>query len=133
MATNNNEVSNWTGWVFFAGFMMIVSGFMQIISGLTALLNSEWLIVGQKNLLLLNFTAWGWTHLLIGLVVILAGFYVMHGASWARFIGVVIAATGLIANLAYMNTYPFWAIALVVIDILVIYALTVHGGELKEK
>ena len=131
MARNDDQVTGWTGWVFFAGFMMIIMGALQAISGLTALLNNEWLVVGQERLLLLNFTAWGWIHLLLGIVVLIAGFYVMHGAVWARFIGVVLASLGLIVNLAYVNTYPIWSIAIIVIDILVIYSLTVHGGELK--
>lgn len=134
MAQNNTkEVSGWTGWVFFAGFMMIVMGFLQTISGLTALLNSDWLLVAPQRLLFLNFTAWGWAHLLLGIVVLIAGFYVMHGSTWARIVGVILAAVGLIANLAYVNTYPIWSIAIMVIDVLVIYALIVHGNELKEQ
>lgn len=132
MARNDNQVTGWTGWVFFAGFMMIIMGALQMISGLTALLNNEWLLVGPQRLLLLNFTAWGWMHLLLGLLVLIAGFYVMHGAVWARFVGVVLASLSLIANLAYVNTYPIWSIVIIVIDILVIYSLTVHGGELRE-
>lgn len=127
----NEEVSGWVGWVFFAGFMMIIMGVMQAISGLTALLNSNWLLVGKENLLLLNFTTWGWVHLLLGMIVLVAGFSVMHGARWARFVGVVLAAFGAIANLAYVNTYPIWSIALIAIDVIIIYALTVHAGELK--
>lgn len=129
---NNNEVTGWTGWVFFAGFMMIVMGFLQTISGLTALLNSKWLLATPQNLLFLNFTAWGWAHLLLGIVVLIAGFYVMHGSTWARVVGVILAAISLIANLAYVNTYPIWSIAIMVIDVLVIYSLIVHGSELKE-
>ena len=127
----NEEVTGWTGWVFFAGFMMIIAGIVQSISGLTALLNSKWLIIGEKNLLLLNFTTWGWIHLLMGVVILIAGFSVMHGAVWARTVGVIMTTLSIVANLAYVNTYPIWSIALIVIDILVIYALTVHGHELK--
>lgn len=129
MATNN--VTGWTGWVYFAGFMMIIMGVLQSIAGFTALLNSDWLVVGEENLLLLDFTAWGWAHLLIGIVVLVAGFSVMHGARWARFVGVVLASISLVANLAYVNTYPIWSIAIMAVDVLVIYALTVHGNELE--
>ena len=132
MPQNNKEVSNWTGWVFFTGFMMIIMGFMQTLAGLTALLNNEWLVVTQRNLLFLNFTTWGWIHLLLGIVVLIAGFYVMHGSTWARVVGTILAGISLIANLAYVNTYPIWSIAIMVVDVLVIYALIVHGGELKE-
>lgn len=128
----NNKVSSWTGWVFFAGFMMIILGVFEIIAALTALINSDWLVVTERNLLVFNFTAWGWIHLVIGIIVLIAGFSVMHGSMWARIVGILIATLSAIANLAYMNTYPIWSIVMIVVDILVIYALTVHGGELKD-
>lgn len=128
----NNEVSGWVGWVFFAGFMMIVMGVMQIIAGLTALFNSDWLVVTQSHLLLLDFTTWGWVHLLIGIAVLLSGFAVMQGSVLARTIGVMLAMLSAVANMAYVNVYPIWSITLIVVDIVIIYALTVHGGELKE-
>jgi hypothetical protein len=131
MAVNNNQPSGWTGWVVFAGFMMIVMGMLQAISGLAALLNSDWLLVTEQSLVAFDFTTWGWIHLLIGAVVFSAGFAVMNGAVWARVIGVIIAMISLVANLAYANTYPIWAIAVVIIDVLIIYALTVRGGELR--
>lgn len=132
MAVNNNQTTGWVGWAFFAGFMMVIMGVLQSIAGLTALLNSEWLVVGAERLLVFDFTTWGWAHLLLGVVVLAAGFSVLHGAVWARTVGVVLAAVSLVANLAYVNTYPVWSIAVMVIDVLIIYALTVHGGELRD-
>lgn len=129
MAVQNQ--SGWTGWVYFAGFMMIIMGALQTISGLAALLNDDWLLVTEQRLIAFDFTTWGWIHLLIGVVVFAAGFAVMNGAVWARAVGVVIAMISLVANLAYANTYPIWAIAVVIIDVLIIYALTVRGNELR--
>ncbi len=131
MAANNNQPSGWTGWIVFAGFMMILTGVLQGIAGLTALLNNKWLVVTQDHLIAFNFTTWGWIHLLIGVIVFAAGFAVMNGAVWARIIGVVIAMISIVANLAYANTYPVWAIVAITIDILVIYALTVRGSEVR--
>lgn len=132
MPTKNNGVSNWVGWVFFAGFMMILLGIFQGIAGLTALLNSEWLLVTEQNLLVFDFTTWGWIHLLVGLTVLVAGFSVMHGSTWARVVGVLVAGLSMIANLASINTYPLWSLVVITINVLVIYALTVHGAELKD-
>lgn len=132
MAANNNQPSGWTGWIVFAGFMMILMGVLQGIAGLTALLNDEWLLVTQNSLIAFNFTTWGWIHILIGVLVFAAGFAVMNGAVWARVVGVIIAMLSIVANLAYANTYPIWAIAAVVINVLVIYALTVRGNEVRE-
>jgi hypothetical protein len=131
MAANNNQPSGWTGWIVFAGFMMILTGVLQGIAGLTALLNNKWLVVTQDHLIAFNFTTWGWIHLFIGVIVFAAGFAVMNGAVWARIIGVVIAMISIVANLAYANTYPVWAIVAITIDILVIYALTVRGNEVR--
>ena len=131
MAVNNNQPSDWTGWINFAGFMMIVMGVLQSISGLAALLNDEWLLVTQERLLVFDFTTWGWVHLILGVVVLAAGFAVMRGAVWARIIGVMIAMFSLVLNLAYANTNPIWSLAVVVIDVLIIYALTVRGGDAR--
>lgn len=131
MAVNNNQPTAWTGWINFAGFMMILMGSLQAVAGLAALLNNEWLLVTESRLIVFDFTTWGWIHLLIGAVVFSAGFAVMNGAVWARLVGVIIAMISLVANLAYANTYPIWAIAVVVIDVLIIYALTVRGGDAR--
>lgn len=132
MAVNNNQPTGWVGWGYFAGFMMVVMGVLQTIAGLTALLNDQWLVVGPERLLVFDFTTWGWAHLLIGLVVLAAGFSLFQGAKWARFVGVLLAAVSFVANLAYVNTYPIWSITIMVVDVLIIYALTVHGNELGE-
>jgi hypothetical protein len=132
MAVNNNQPTAWVGWGYFAGFMMVVMGVLQSIAGLVALLNNEWLVVGPERLVALDFTTWGWVHLITGIVVLAAGFSLFHGATWARTVGVILASFSFIANLAYVNAYPIWSITIMVIDILIIYALTVHGSELRD-
>ncbi len=130
MASKNN-VTGWVGWVFFAGFMMTMLGTFQMIAGLTVLFNSKWLVTTESSLLLLNFSTWGWFYLLLGLTVLLAGFGVMKGSVWARVVGVLIALLSAAANLASVNIYPIWSIIIITVNVLVIFALTVHGDELK--
>jgi hypothetical protein len=132
MATKDNNVSGWVGWIFFAGFMMILLGAFQAIAGLTALLKDTWLVVGEQNLLVLDFTTWGWIHLILGVVVLIAGFSVMQGRTWARILGVIFAGLVVVSNLAYISAYPLWSVLTITVAVLVIFALTVHGGELKE-
>ena len=131
MAVNNKQASGWTGWIVFAGFMMILMGIVQGIAGFTALLNNDYLLVTQQSLIAFNFTTWGWIHLLIGVLVFSAGFAVMNGAVWARVIGVIIAILSFAANLSYANTYPVWSIIVMAINVLIIYALTVKGDEVR--
>lgn len=130
MATRNNgDVTGWVGWVYFAGFMMLVMGIFQMIAGFTALLNDTYFLVREGSLIALDYTQWGWVHLLLGLVVMLAGVAVTSGKVWGRVVGVLLAMASLIANFAFLEAYPIWSLVVIVVDILIIYALTVHGAE----
>lgn len=131
MARKSNEPTGWVGWVFFAGFMMIMGGFFNIVAGLTALFNDTWLVATSSNYLILDVTQWGWYHLIVGAIVLWAGFSVMTGAVWARTVGVVVALVSAVASLATIEVYPLWSIMILIVDVLVIFALTVHGDELK--
>ena len=122
----------WAGWAYFAGIMMMMVGAFQIIEGLTALFNQNYLLVKSSGLVVhVNFTAWGWVHLIIGVVAVGAGFAVMAGRMWGRVIGILMAGLSAIVNLAFIAAYPLWAMTIITVDGLVIYALAVHGGELK--
>jgi len=130
MATNSQkEVTGWVGWVYFAGFMMVVMGIFQTIAGLTALLNDKFYVVSENSLAVFNFTAWGWIHLILGIIVLSAGSAIIGGHAWGRVVGVVLATLSLLANFLFITAYPIWSIVVMVIDVLIIYALTVHGSE----
>jgi hypothetical protein len=115
-----------TGWIGFAGIMLILVGFFNVIDGIAAIANSDYL---ANQLLFANMDAWGWFFLIWGIVQICAGFAIFTGATWAAVIGIVSAFGNAIAQLAWARTYPVWAIAAVVIDVLIIYALVVYGGR----
>jgi hypothetical protein len=126
------EPTGWVGWILFAGVMMILGGVFQAIAGLTALFNDNYFLVGENGLLVTSsFTTWGWVHLIGGVVVLAAGFAVMTGKTWARAVGVVIAGVSAIVHLAFLSAYPVWGLIVIAIDVAVIWALTVHGREVK--
>jgi hypothetical protein len=126
------EPTGWVGWVVFAGVMMIVVGTFQAIEGLAAIFDSTYFLVRKGDLLVsANYTAWGWVHLITGAVILLAGFAVMVGQMWARVVGILLAGISAVLNIAFLSAYPVWAVTVILLDIVVIYALTVHGGELK--
>jgi len=130
MAVNNsNNVSGWVGWVYFAAFMLIAIGFFQTILGFTALLNDEWLVKVGGQLLLLDYTTWGWVHLILGIVSMVAGTGLFNGSTWARIIAIILVLFNFLAQFAFVSVYPLWSIIIMVVDILVLYALTVHGSE----
>ena len=79
----------------------------------------------------LDFTAWGWVHLIVGVIIVVAGLCVMAGQMWARIVGVILAALSLLANVAFLAAYPLWSLIMIAMDIVIIMALTVHGSEIK--
>jgi hypothetical protein len=129
MANNDKQVTGWAGWVFFAGFMMLITGFLQMVAGLTALLDHKYYVVTNKALLVFNFNTWGWIDLIVGLFVLLAGMAVVGGHAWGRIVGVFLAILTIIANFAFIAAYPLWSIIVIIVSALIIYALTVHGNE----
>ncbi|OGL24863.1 hypothetical protein A2884_00925 [Candidatus Saccharibacteria bacterium RIFCSPHIGHO2_01_FULL_48_12] len=124
-----NDSSGWVGWIYFASLMMMLVGGFQAITGLVALFKDDFYLVSEKALLVFDFSTWGWIHLLMGVVIFSAGVALMNGAVWARMVGVLLAGISLFANMAFISAYPLWAILMIVVDVIVIYALTVHGDE----
>lgn len=128
----STDVSGWVGWAYFAGIMMAVLGFFQVILGLTALFKDSYYVVLPNSILSLNFTQWGWAHLALGLLILCAGFALLAGQVWGRVVGVVLAVVSAVVNLLFLPAYPVWSTIVIVVDVLVIYALVVHGNELEQ-
>ena len=120
------------GWILFAAIMMITGGFFAIFEGLAALINHGNFYHITNYPYGTSLTAWGWAFLIGGIIVMLAGFYVMAGAMWARIIGVAIASLSALANFFFVPFYPFWSLTVITLDAFVIWALAVHGKALTE-
>ena len=126
------EPTGWVGWVFFGAMMLILLGSFQAIAGLVALFDQGYYLVSRNGLLVhVDYTAWGWVHLIVGLVALAAGIGLMTGQMWARVLGVVIALVSAIVNLGFLAAYPLWSITMIALDVIVIYAITAHGSEVK--
>ena len=126
------QATGWVGYVVFAGVMLIMLGGFQAIEGLVAIFRDDYYLVTQKGLLLtMDFTAWGWTHLILGAVAVIAGIGVLLGQTWARVTGIIIAVLSALSNIAFLPAYPIWATIIIALDVLAIYALAVHGREVQ--
>lgn len=124
--------SGWTGWIGFAASMLLLIGTFHAIAGFVGIFKDDYFAVSQKDLLVtVDYTAWGWTHLAFGLVAIVAAFGLLRGSMWARVLAVVFAILSAIVNLGFINAYPLWSTMIIVFDVLVIWAVTVHGAEMK--
>lgn len=126
------EATGWVGYVVFAGVMLMMLGGFQAIEGLVAVFRDDYYLVAPSGLLLtMDFAAWGWTHLVLGLVAVGTGVGVLLGQTWARVTGIVVAVLSALANLAFLPAYPIWTTIIIALDVLAIYALAVHGREVR--
>ena len=125
-------MTGWVGWIAFAGVMMVILGTFHIIDGLVAIFNDEYFAVTKSGLIITaDYTVWGWVHLLGGVIIIAAGVAVFTGQVWARSIGVLMAVISAVINIAFLSAYPIWSTIMITVDVLVIFAIIVHGRELK--
>jgi hypothetical protein len=124
-ASYGTEIAG-AGWIAFAGIMLVMVGFFNVIDGLAAIVNSNYL---TNQLLFANLDAWGWFFVIWGALQVIAGIAVFGGATWAAIFGVIAAFVNAIAQLSWAATYPVWSITAIVLDVLVIYALVVYGGQ----
>lgn len=126
-----DERTGWTGWVVFAGVLMVIAGAVWAIQGLIAVFKNDLVIFGTEGALFLNVTGWGWVHMILGVLLLLCGFLVLQGNMFGRTIAVILAILSIIVNFVWLPVYPVWAIVIITLDVFIIYAVTVHGRELK--
>ena len=107
----------------FAAVLMITIGIVQAVMGLTAILRNEIYVVGVSYVFEFDVSAWGWVHLLLGVLVAVAGWAVLSGKLWGRMVGIVLAALSLIANFMFLPHYPVWSVIVIALDVAVIAAL----------
>lgn len=120
------------GWTMFAALVMILTGFWWIIAGIVGLVNDDFYVATRNYVFKFDASAWGWIHLIVGILVLLAGFGLFTGAVWARTVGVLMALLAALVGFAWLPWYPFWAILIVIASFSVVWALTVHGRDLGE-
>ena len=115
-----------SGWIAFAGVMMILAGLLDIVNGLYALDAEDRPVQG---LLIDSLEGWGWFYLIVGVVLVIAGFFVFQRSPWAVTIGVIVALLGAVTNMFWIFEFPIHALILVLINVLVLYALVVYGDR----
>ncbi|MFH9616653.1 DUF7144 family membrane protein [Streptomyces pratensis] len=114
-----------SGWTVFAAVMMIFGGAMAVFEGIAAIAKDDLFVTTRNYVFQFSLTGWGWVHLILGIVVVLAGCALFSGALWARAVGVLLAGLLAVANFLWLPYYPFWSIVLIAINVFVIWALCV--------
>ncbi len=122
---SGSSISGWAvGGITFAATMMILIGVFQVIAGLVAIFDDDFYVVTQNYTFDLDTSAWGWIHLLLGILLLLAGYGLFSGATWAAALAIVLAVLTAIENFFFIPYYPFWSILVIALCIWVIWALT---------
>jgi len=119
-----------SGWVTFAGFLFFVVGIFHVIDGISALSRAHvFYISGSPNGLFWNIRFWGVVLLIVGGLGIWAGYAVLNRQEIGRTMGIILAGGGIIVQLMFLSAEPTWALIMVAMWIIVLYALIVHGDE----
>ena len=114
-----------------AGLILMLTGVFGMIQGIVGIVDNDLYVVTNKWLFELDAIAWGWGHILIGLISFCAGVGLFFGGRWARALAIVIAVFGILANFAWLPYYPMWAVLVIAFDLFVIWAVTVHGSDFR--
>lgn len=124
--------SGWAiGWSIFAGSILIMVGIFQLIAGLVAIFNNSFYLAVNHWVFQFDTTAWGWIHLILGIVLALSGVGIFTGNLAARTVGVIVAILSSIAAFMWLPYYPLWALVIIALDVAVVWALTAHGRDLR--
>jgi hypothetical protein len=119
------------GWIFFAGVLLVMIGTLDFFQGLIALFEEEYYVPTASGFLVFDLTGWGWTMLIGGLLLALAGFGLIGGQGWARWFAIIVVGLNFIAQLGFLgNTQnPLWSLTVIALQIIVLYALTARWSE----
>ena len=125
-------MSGWAvGGVVFAATMMLVVGTFQILAGLVALLDDEFYVVGRDYTFKFDVTAWGWIHLLLGILLVVCGWALFARSAWAGVTAIVLAGFSAIASFLFIPYYPFWSLAIIAVDVFIIWALATQARAFR--
>jgi hypothetical protein len=124
--------SRMLGFVMFAGTIMILTGLFEVTLGLVAVFFNGYFEATQDPLVTSDYDAWGWLHMFLGSLAIVAGVGLFRGKLWARILGIVFALSCAVVSLGFVSVAPIWSVSVIVLCVISIFAITVHGAELEE-
>jgi hypothetical protein len=118
-----------TGGAVFAATLMIIGGFFGPFQGIALIAKGTFYVQPANYWINTSASTWGWTMLILGLLVLAAGFGVLSGAAWARWLGILIVGVQALANFLYIPVQPWWSITLILVDLWIMHSLLVHRRE----
>ncbi|HMJ04364.1 MAG TPA: hypothetical protein VK506_15595 [Conexibacter sp.] len=123
-----NDVQQGSGWILFAGIMILIAGILNVIWGIAAIDNSTF-FVEDERFIFSSLNTWGWITLILGVIQVLAAFSIWRGGAFGAVFGIFAASLSAIGALLALPAYPFWSLAIFAIDVLIIYGLAAYGAR----
>jgi hypothetical protein len=126
------ERTGWVGWGRFAGVILLVNGIFGILQGIVAIFAPDgYFVISRGALFLFDLSGWGWWTLILSLLMLVTAGALLMGATWARVVAVIFVVISAVSQLLLLPAQPWWSAIIIAVDVLVIYALTAHGRELR--
>ena len=126
--------STWSGWIAFAGWLLIIIGTLDFFQGLIAVIRDNYYAVTPNQIIVFDLTTWGWITLIWGIVLGLAGLGLLSGAGWARWFAIIAGSVNFIVQLGFVGSsqYTLWALTALALNIVVLYGLIVHWNDARD-
>jgi hypothetical protein len=123
--------SSWTGWIGFAGWLMLIIGTLDFFEGLIAIIRNQYYVLTSNQIIVFDLTTWGWITLIWGIILTLGGLGLLAGAGWARWFTIVVGSLNFVVQLGFVGSaqYPLWALAVLGLTAIVLYALIVRWDD----
>ena len=118
-----------TGFAMFAGVLMMIAGLWSVLAGIAAILNDDVFVATPEYVYSFDITGWGWIHLVLGVLVALAGIGVVQRAAWGIVVGIALASLSALVNFAFIPYYPVWSILIIALNVAIIWALATYRRE----
>jgi hypothetical protein len=116
-----------SGWMVFTAVFLVVVGVMNLIWGIAALSNEDYFI--QDGVLWSKLNTWAWIAIVAGALQLLGGGLVFARHTFGRVIALVVAGIGVIVHFLALGAQPVWSVTALVVNGLILWAITVHGDE----
>ncbi|MFE4467698.1 hypothetical protein ACFRFH_02675 [Leifsonia sp. NPDC056824] len=125
--------TGWVGWVYFAAVVLLIGAAIDIFYGIMAIVgpNTAYFVGPQGGVAKFDVAGWGWWSLIVGVVMVVLAFFLLTGRTWARVLVTIVVALNAVGHVASLPAQPWWSIVMIALDVLVIYAVTVHGREVR--
>jgi hypothetical protein len=128
-----NENRSMAGWIGFASMLLLLVGVIDFFQGLVAVLEDDYFVVTKAGFLAVDLTTWGWTMIIWGVLLAIAGLGLAAAQGWARWFAILAVSLNILGQLGFHGNsqYPLWALTVLTLSIFVLYALTVRWSESK--